>query len=53
MPVTLKNPRKGKSLAQIIDELDEDESNIKPIFDSAATFAPDYNEELVIEAILG
>ena len=45
--------RKGKTLAQIVDELDEDESKIKPIFDSAAAFAPDYDEELVIEAILG
>ena len=45
--------RKGKTLAQIVDELDEDESKIKPIFDSVAAFAPDYDEELVIEAILG
>ena len=45
--------RKGKTLAQIVDELDEDESKIKPIFDSAAAFAPDYDEEQVIKAILG
>ena len=45
--------RKGKTLAQIVDELDEDESKIKPIFDSAAAFAPDYDENRVIEAILG
>ena len=45
--------RKGKTLAQIVDEFDENESKIKPIFDSAADFAPDYDENRVIEAILG
>ncbi len=39
----------GKSLSQIISDLDEEEQNVKPIYDIAITFAPDYPPEKVME----
>ena len=42
--------RKGKSLEQIADELEEDISDIEPLYEVAQTFAPNYNEEQVFEA---
>lgn len=44
--------RKGKAISQIAEELEEDEIRIKVICDSAARFAPNYDEEQVINAIL-
>ena len=44
--------RKGKAISQIAEELEEDETRIKVICDSAARFAPNYDEEQVINAIL-
>ena len=44
--------RKGKDVAQIADELEESEIRVKAICDTAARFAPDYDEELVIKAVL-
>ena len=43
--------RKGKQLNQIAEELEEDESNLKRIFDVVSDFAPDYDEEKVIDAV--
>ncbi len=43
--------RKGKELEQIADELEEDEIRIKAICDVAGRFAPDFDEEKVIEAV--
>ncbi len=43
--------RKGKSVEQIADELEEDEARIKAICDAAEAFAPDYDEEKVITAV--
>ena len=34
---------KGKEVAQIADELEEDESIIQKIYDVAITFAPDFD----------
>ena len=45
--------RKGKNLAQIADELEENESSIKTFFDTVAAFAPDYDEDQVIKAMFG
>ncbi|WP_049962312.1 hypothetical protein [Oribacterium sp. FC2011] len=44
--------RKGKSVIQIADELEEDEIRVQSICDTAAEFAPDYDEEKVIKAVL-
>ena len=44
--------RKGKAISQIAEELEEDEIRIKVICDFAARFAPNYDEEQVINAIL-
>ena len=43
--------RKGKSIPQIADELEEDEDKIKAICDVAKEFAPDYDENKVIRAV--
>ncbi len=44
--------RKLKSVEQIADELEEDYSRVKVICDTAMNFAPDYDEEKVINAVL-
>jgi len=44
--------RKGKSVTQIADELEESEIRVRVICDTAAEFAPDYDEEKVIKAVL-
>ncbi|MBO6309903.1 MAG: hypothetical protein J6N70_13950 [Oribacterium sp.] len=44
--------RKLKSIHQIAEELEEDEKKVKEICDKAAKFAPDYDEEKVIKAVL-
>ncbi len=44
--------RKGKTVPQITDELEENENRIKRICYTATGFAPDYDEELVIKAII-
>ena len=46
-----KKLRKNKDIPQIADELEEDVEDIKPICDIAADFAPEYDEEKVIEAV--
>ncbi len=43
--------RKGKKLDQIADEVEESVENLRPIYDVATGFAPDYDEEAVILAI--
>ncbi len=43
--------KKGKKLEQIADELEEDEDNIKMIYDVANRFAPDYEENTVMMAV--
>ena len=43
--------RKGKSIPQIADELEEEETRIKVICDAAKAFAPDYDENKVIQAV--
>ena len=43
--------RKGKSIAEIADDLEEDEVRIKVICDVAQKYAPDYDEEKVIRAV--
>ena len=44
--------RRGKSVTQIADELEEDEIRVQSICDTAAEFAPDYDEDKVIKAVL-
>lgn len=46
-----KKLRKGKSIPQIADELEEDEIRIQVICQTAEKFAPDYDEEKVLEAV--
>ena len=44
--------RKSKSISQIAEDLEEDEKNVKAICEKAAKFAPEYDEEKVIKAVL-
>ncbi len=46
-----KKLRKGKSIPQIADELEEDEIRIQVICQTAEKFAPDYDEEKVLKAV--
>ena len=43
--------RKGKGVAQIADELEENEICIKAICNAAEKYAPDYDENAVISSI--
>ncbi len=43
--------RKGKEVRQIAYEVEEEESIVKSVCDIAAGFAPDFDEEKVIEAV--
>ena len=40
---------RGKDFSQICDEVEDLEENVKPIYDIAITFAPDYSPEKVME----
>ena len=44
--------RKGKEVAQIAEDLEEDEARVQAICNEAARFAPDYDEEQVVKAVL-
>ena len=46
-----KKLRKGKTLSEIADDLEADEAEIKPVYDIAVEFAPDYALEAVLEGI--
>ena len=46
-----KKLRKGKTVSQIADELEENDMRIQVICDSAAQFAPEYDEKKVSEAL--
>ena len=48
-----KKVRKGKSLSQIADELEEDEEVIKGIYDKVIELSPDFSEEKVVEILCG
>ena len=44
--------RKEKTVSQIAEDLEEDETKVKTIYDAAAKFAPDFDEEKVIRSVL-
>ncbi len=46
-----KKLRKGKSVSQITDELEEDESTIRAICDVAQNYAPEYDAEQIKNAM--
>ena len=45
-----KKLAKGKDLDEIADELEEDVEVIKPMYNVAVKYAPDYDAEKVFEA---
>ena len=49
--LTVRKLRKGKSVEQIAEELEEDMATIAPICKVAEKFAPEYNEEKIFEKV--
>ena len=47
-----KKLAKGKSLEEIADDIEEDVDFIKPLYDTAVSFSPEYNEEKVFTAYM-
>ena len=45
--------RKGKTIEQIAEDLDEDIAEIRSICEAAETFAPEYDEEQVFHKVMG
>ena len=45
-----KKLRKGKSIEIIADELEEEVDAIRPIYELARSFEPEYNSEEVVDA---
>lgn len=48
----IKKIKKSKSAAQIADELEEDITVIQPLYDIALQFAPEYNIDVILTALL-
>ncbi len=48
---TVKKLRKGKTIEQIADELEEDVATIAPICEAAEEFYPEYDEEKICRKI--
>lgn len=44
---------KGKDISQIADELEEEESTIKKIYDAAMKFAPDFDVAKIYDTLHG
>lgn len=44
-----KKLRKGKSLETVAEELEEDIESMRPLYELALKFAPDFDETAVIE----
>ncbi len=50
--VICKKLKKGLSVAQIADAVEEDESRVQAIVDIAQKYAPDYDVEKIVEELL-
>jgi len=44
--------KKGKSVEQIADELEEEEARIQVLCDVASEFAPEYDERKILAAVM-
>ena len=44
--------KKGKSIEQIADELEEEEARIQVLCDVACDFAPEYDERKILAAVM-
>ena len=49
--VGIKKVKKEKSVALIADELEEEESDIKPVYDAVIMSAPEYNVDDIIKEL--
>ena len=50
--LVIKKVKKDKSLEQIADELEEDESNIRMIYEAVKANAPEYNENKIYNQLI-
>ena len=51
--LVIKKVKKVKSVALIADELEEEESDIKPVYDAVIMSAPEYNVDDIIKELKG
>ena len=51
--LVIKKVKKEKSVALIADELEEEESDIKPVYDAVIMSAPEYNVDDIIKELKG
>ena len=49
--LVIKKVKKEKSVALIADELEEEESDIKPVYDAVIRSAPEYNVDDIIKEL--
>ncbi len=49
--IVTKKVKKGKSLPDIIDDLESDEENVKPVFEAVLAEAPDYDEQRILDRL--
>ena len=47
-----KKIRKGKSFAEIVDDLESDEDTLRPLWDAVNAEAPDYDEQCIINRLI-
>ena len=50
MEQVCKKLKKGKTLDEVVEELEEDIDTIRPIYEFASAFGPEYNWEKITEA---
>ena len=51
VPIITKKIKKNKSLSEIASDLEQDENEIRPIYDAVLNSAPDYDVDHVIELL--
>lgn len=49
--IITKKVKKGKSLPDIIDDLESDEANVKPVWKAVLAEAPDYDEQRILDRL--
>lgn len=49
----IKKVKKGKSVAEIASELEEEVADIQPLYDAVAVAAPEYDMEKIRQTLYG
>ena len=50
--IITKKVKKGKSLPDIIDELESDEESMKPVWEAVTAEAPDFDEQRILDRLI-